>query len=338
MGDFFLADHGPFSQVARFDPHHGCRKISQDIDRYSNLVPITQCIDYALGILRTTQRGHRNYVIFPRDVPRQTDGSLDLIQWQTRPSKVQLNGIRYAIEQLVSVSGADLLKYAVETAEEQDFESRTMKQIAPGINRYCPGLSEALLVGHALAALIPWGLRPVLPPHFVNAFLLVLRSFVGTRIESVGCLQGRLLSKPGCRPTAGWTDIHEQAMGLGQVGDIKTQSFCQAGTPCWQYFQAMNVVFDRCRARIADVRIELAAQAAYDVLQGQLAGNAMNFIVDEDIFVERMASHLHGERRYLKAPSWAVTIYATFLWGWLNDFIATDDDFNAKFRRRVFLS
>lgn len=335
MGTMYLAAHGPFSQIARFDPHSGCRKISQDLHRYINLIPVATSIDYALGLLRTTKRGQRDCIIFPRELEGYPESEFGY--WKALPLTGQLNAIRYNYELLVGISGADLLKYSVETTEDRDFEDRAMAQIGPELSPHCPGRHEALLIGHALTALRPWGPFPVLQQHFVKAFRPVLQPFVGTRAESIGALQQRLLNEPGCKPIAGWTDIHEQAMGLGQVGDIKTQFFSGAATPCRHYFKAMNLVFDRCRVRISDVRVQLAARAAYTVLR-RLVGDMGNVIGDEELFVSRMVSHLQGGSSYVMPPPWAVTIYATFLWGWLNDFIETDDNFKGRFRRRIFMS
>ena len=327
LGSMQLADNGPFSQVAQFDAHDGCRVIAEEKERFINKVPVQTCVDYAVGVLRTPKRGDHN-IIIPAEVSSTSTENLEYMHWTVRLRAAQLNEIRYALEQLVSVSSADVLKYPVETNEDIEYDCSTMNKIFPGNNFGRAKTRQTLLIAHALAALQPWGLLPVLPHHFVQAFKPLVYPFIGSRSESVGVLQERMCHLK-LKPLDGWDSIQQQAMALGQIGDIKDDYFSATGTPCRSYYKAMNMVFGACGVSVDEVRITLAALAARRCVDG-------SFIADE--FVPNLIAHLSQDHFSSEAPRWTVTVFATYLWGWLNDFIKMDFDFRGKFKRRVFLS
>lgn len=327
LGSMQLADHEPFSQVARFDAHEGCRDISQDKERYINNVPVQTCIDYAIGFLRTPKRGDHSFVI-PAANSSTAAGQSEIAAWTMRPRAAQLNEIRYALEQLVSVSGADVLKYSVETSEDVEYESSAMNTIAPGHDFGRAMTRQTLLIAHALAALQPWGLLPVLPRHFVQAFKPLILPHVGSHSETVSVLQ-ESMCKLKLKHLDGWDSIQQQAMALGQIGDIKDEFFSGSCSPCRNYHKAMIMVFAARSVCIDDVRINLAALVARRYLDG---------ISVDDKFVPNLMAHLSQGRSSGEVPPWAITVFATYLWGWLNDFVEMDFDFRAKFKRRVFLS
>ena len=91
---------------------------------------------------------------------------------------------------------------------------------------------------------------------------------------------------------------------------------------------SLILVFDTQKFRIDDVRITLAALATRRYLEG-------TSIPDE--FVPNLKAYLNQERPMEEVPLWAVTVFATYLWGWLNDFIPMEFDLGG-FKRRVFLS
>ncbi len=166
LGSMQLADNEPFSQVARFDPHEGCRDIAVIKERYMNKVPVQTCIDYSIGLLRTPERGDHS-IIIPAEVSSTAAEYSQLTTWMMRPRAAQLNQIRYALEQFVSVSGANVLKYSVETSKDTEYESSVMNTISPGNDFGRAKTSQTLLTAHAMAALQPWGLLLVLPGYFV---------------------------------------------------------------------------------------------------------------------------------------------------------------------------
>ena len=326
LGSMQLADNEPFSQIACFDGHEGCREIAEDKKRFITEVPVQTCIDYAIGVLRTPERGDHRMII-PAKVSSAAEKS-DLSAWTIRPRTGQLHEIRYAWEQLVSVSAANVLKYSVETRQDIEYETLAMDKISPGNDFGRAKTRLTLLIAHALAALQPWGLLPVLPRYFVQAFKPLIVPLIGSHAETVGVLQERM-RKLQLTPLDGWDSIQEQAMALGQVGDIRDEFFSRSCTPCRNYYKAMNMVFDAYRIRIDEVRITLAALSARRCLDGISA--AQNF-------VPNMIAHLSKGQFSDEAPAWTITVFATFLWGWLNDFVEVDLDFQGKFKRHVFLS
>ena len=327
LGCLQLANYEHFSQLARFDAHEGCRDIAEDKERYINEVPIQNCIDYAIGVLRTPQRGEHS-IIIPAHISSSAAEQSGLTCWTTMPRAAQLNEIRYALEQLVSVSAADILKYSVETKEDIDYERATMDQISPGNNFGKAKTHETLLVAHALAALKPWGLLPVLPLHFAQAFKPLLAPFVGSHAETVKVLQDKMC-KLNLRPLDGWDSIEQQAMGLGQIGDILGDHFSGSCTPCRNYYKSMNMVFNAHKVCIDDVRNTLAALVARRCLEGMS-------VADE--FLPNLRAHLSHGRTRTEVPPWAVTVFATYTWGWLGDFVKIDFHFQDKTKRRIFLT
>ena len=327
LGSMQLADNGPFSQIARFDAHDGCRDLEEDKERYVNAVPIQTCIDYAVGVLRTTERGDHN-IIVPTEVLSTAAEDSELVAWATKPRTAQLNKIRYAVEQLVSVSSANILKYSVETSKDIEYESSAINKICPGNNFGRAKTHQTLLIAHALAALKPWGLLPVLPSHFVQAFKPLIAPFIGSHSETVGILQDRMCELR-LKALDGYDSIQQQAMALGQIGDIKDEFFSGSCSPCRNYYKAMNLVFGGYRVHIDDVRITLAAIAARRCLDG---------ISVADEFLPNMRAHLKQGQVSSEVSPWIITVYATYLWGWLNDSIEMDFDYRGKFKRRVFLS
>lgn len=327
LGTMQLADHEPFSQVAQFDSHEACRTIAQDQERHIIQVPIQTCVDYAVGLLRTPKRGDHSFIIPAATSPTAAENS-EIAAWTIRPRAAQLNEIRLTLEQLVSVSGADVLKYSVETSGDVEYESFAMDKIAPGNSFGGAMTRQTLLIAHALAALKPWGLLPVLPRHFVQAFKPLVFPFVGSHSETVIVLQKNMCDL-GLKPLDGWDSIQQQAMGLGQIGGIKDEFFSGSCAPCRNYYKAMIMVLDAHNVRVDEVRITLAALAARRYISG--------IVTDE--FVPNLTAHLsQGRLSGKNIPPWAITVFATYLWGWLNDFVEMDFDFRAKFKRRIFLN
>lgn len=328
LGTMHLADYGPFSQIARFDAHEGCREISRELERYMSAVPVRRCIDLALGIIRTRKRGDHAMIIPPSVHPSDIGAGYEL--WKVRPEPRQLNEIRYALEQLVSVSGADVLTYSVDTPRDLEYDSSAWKRVLPTGEVSIEEARQILLVAHALASLQPWELLPSLPNWFIGSFRPLLEPFVGTHAETVRFLQDRM-RQLRLKPIEGWRDIDEQAAGL-KVGEVKTDFFSHSASLCRNYFKAMNLVFESGLINVDDVQVTLAAQSAYNLLGPAKAQ------VNEELFNSNMQQYLKDTGVVHLVPGWAVTVYATFLWGWINDSNSMDLSFNTRFQRRVFLS
>lgn len=325
LGSMQLADNEPFSQIARFDAHTGCRNIEEDRERYINNVPVRTCIDYAIGVLRTPTRGDRS-IIIPAEVSSTDAEKSELTAWTMKPRATHLNGIRYALEQLISVSNADVLKYSMETNKDKEYESSTISTIFPGNDTGQDRTRVILLIAHALAALQPWGLLPILPSHFVQAFKPLIVPFVGPYSDTVEVLQEQMRTLK-LKPLDGWDSIEQQAMGLGQIGDIKVEFFSGSCSPCRNYYKAMEMVFNAKSISIADVRITLAAHAACRYLDG----------IDVEP-MPKLITHLSQGQTLADVPPWAIIVYATYLWGWLNDSMEMNLNIRGTFKRRVFLS
>lgn len=162
LGSMQLTDSEPFSQVARFDAHEGCREIVEDKERYIDAVSVQTCDEYAIGLLRTPERGDHS-IIIPAKVSSTAAEHAQLTAWTTKPQATQCGEIRYALEQLISVSGANVTKDSVETSKDIEYGSSAMDTICPSNNFGKAKIRETLLIAHALAALRPWGLLPVFP-------------------------------------------------------------------------------------------------------------------------------------------------------------------------------
>ena len=157
LGSMQLADNEPFSQVARFDALEGCREIEEDKERYINAVPAQTCVEYAIGLLRTPECGDHS-IIIPAKVSSTAVEHAELTAWTTKPQATQCGEIRYTPEQLNSVSGANVMKYSVETSKDIENESSAIDKICPSNNFGKAKIRETLLIAHALAALQPWRL------------------------------------------------------------------------------------------------------------------------------------------------------------------------------------
>jgi len=294
-----------------------------------NIIPVRRCIDYALGLISTeTKVGNFTFII-PAAISASEAESSKFAAWTMKPRPAQLNDIRYCREQLVSISGDEVLTYSVDTADSIGYVDEITRTILPAADISKEQSRAVVLISNAILALQPWSLLPVLPAYFVRAFIPLIQPFVGSYDESLAVLQNKMC-KPQLKMIDGWDSINEQAMALGRVGDIKTEYFSGSCNPCRWYFKAMELVFVSYKIQLQDVRVALAALAAE------------NYLVETGIatpgdFVANMKAQLNKGSPTVEVPGWAVTVYATFLWGWLNDFIETDFDFRGKFRRRVFL-
>ena len=327
LGSFELANYNAFSQQAQFNPHQGCRYIlGTEKERYQSLVPVRRCIDCALGILRTPLRGKRCIIIIPQEADSE------LAHWRTLPSMKQLNSIRYNLEQLVSISGGDIIRYNLNMEEGSAYDMATMSNIMLSANIAEPERRSCLLASHALASLQPWPVLPVLQIYFVQAFLPLIRPFIGGPQETVRLLQEKLLLDPKLNPISGWQNIEEQARGLDQIGDIRVDFFSESSSISRLYFMSMLFVFDIQKVNLKAVRLTLAATAAWERYIHDLDEKPT-----KEIFIKNMMTHLNSGRFLAAEHSWAVTVYATFVWGWLNNYITIDNNIKNRFRRRVFL-
>lgn len=372
VGTMHLADFGPFSQIAHFDPHAGTRIMGDELTRLVHEVPVQGAIHLALGILELSpNRGDRRWIVLPSHLEgpdRNSDsGAFELRRWKQLPRSSQLNGIRYNIEQIAVIPGGDLIAYSSQSTALMELEERVMRQMleTSGIITASSHYQEAMLSAYAIDALQPWALLPIAPQHFLEGFADILAPFIVTRKESLGELSTRLRQSPPEGPLdsskSGWKNVQEQIDALNCIGDIRTEYFCRSSNYCAYYFKAMTRVFHDARLPLQTVRRRLAAEVAWHILTSASAYPVLGDSSDEKAHRARFASaltnHLSGQpplqntgvpRPHLQNPFdvehlnsgetlWAVKLYATYLWGWLHDRQETDGNFIGKFRRRIFL-
>ena len=116
----------------------------------------------------------------------------------------------------------------------------------------------------------------------------------------------------------------------------------------------MTKVFDHARLSHQTVRRRLAAEVALQIQFPDSEYLNPKHGSDENMrkratLISEILSHLNegspsgiaeaakDASRGTEEISWAVRIYATYLWGWLHDRKETDGNFMGKLRRRIFL-
>ena len=90
FGQMLVADHGQFSQIARFDPHHGfCDQIEGfGTDMHTMLV--AQALNLALGMIHIERRYARKWIIVP-ECPNAESTTTEM--WSGYLSRQQLKRI-----------------------------------------------------------------------------------------------------------------------------------------------------------------------------------------------------------------------------------------------------
>ena len=130
--------------------------------RLVHKIPVQGAIHLALGILKLTQKRHRReWIIIPQQCPASKT-------WTALPNATQLRLARYSLETLVMVSGGSVMPYSSLAAEDHETETDLMMELVgqSGPSRF----HEALMAAYAIDTLVPWGLLPVAPYSFSNAF------------------------------------------------------------------------------------------------------------------------------------------------------------------------
>ncbi|MCJ1376244.1 hypothetical protein MMC20_007486 [Loxospora ochrophaea] len=341
LGRMHLASNGVFSQIAHFDAYAGVKVMDVEYENLVHSIPVQGAIHVALGILKLASKYHgRQWIVIPQHCPSSD-------AWKTLPLASQLGTIRFNLEQLVMISGGDMITYSSQCANHLETEKDVMTHI---VGQAGPlRLHEALIAAYAIDALIPWGLLPVAPAHFAHAFVPILQPCIALRRETVGVLVQRLQQMSSADSRArekGWRDVCEQVERLDRIGDITTEYFCSSSNYCAFYYDAMVAVFKAAAIPEESIRQTLAATVAWQMLHPNAQPYAKTNEDGSDDGRERffgsMSSHLNHGRHppALKVQgdiTWAVKIYATYMWAWLHDHEETDSDLVGRFERRVFL-
>ncbi|KAL8790316.1 MAG: hypothetical protein Q9213_000668 [Squamulea squamosa] len=310
LGTMHLANHGPLSQTAHFDPRPGNRIMAVELARLVYEVPVQAAIHVALGILKLSpRRGERQCIVLPsHHLPwDRVDCSnpQQFRRWIELPSADQLRGIRCNIKELALVSEGNMISYSSRSASFIECEDRTMSELIQisGLTVSSQPYSGALLAAYAVDALQPWALLPVAPKHFVDGFKDILGPFVAAREETLGELSKRLRQSPPegvlTVSKSGWRNAEEQIGSLSRIGDIKTEYFCGSSSFCAYYYQAMVKVFSEAGLHIRTVRRRLAAEVAYQFVSAAAPYPTLEDHVEEKgqrtTFISALIDHLGGE-------------------------------------------
>jgi len=343
LGRMLLEKHGPFSQVAQFDAHHSFKE--QSIGSKQDLcdVPVACCLRLAFGVIRTEDRGGREFIVLSdsEPAPGHCFGN-----WSGYPRPQQIKTIQYSFERFVGVGEIGFAEYGNQRDDYDRWDVALLKKMVGSSEHYLRVFErgdteakyavlarEVLAVAFAISSLQPWGLLPVLPRHMVLAFQRVLDPFYRPKQDNVEvlqrelgeiCLTTEIVEKPGSRSCDELIEL------VGRiVGD--RNRFFRGSVPCSVYHEAMCLVFRHYHIPLGDVRSSLAAAAATKVLWPDGPYDMSK------LFEANMRAHLR-----LSSPSnmssWAVDVYANFLWGWITDSIPADPDIINYFRRRIFLA
>lgn len=333
LGSLYVAEHGPFTQIAHFDPHLGYKEMIQEKERYVHNVPVRHCINLALGILHSVAPNSQQWIVIPDHLDKIGNDE-PYAAWQVCPCADQLNNIRYNLEQLAVRSGAHLIQLSNKI---EDVNGHIQAQIETllATNSKELRISEALLAAEAIVALRTWAILPVAPKHFVKAFKEILEPFVEPRQSTVALLSERLREESVVQAPVGWKNRQELASAVGGLGDIKIDFFSRSSNYCAYFHQGMTVMFRQNRLEVSQVRDALAVAAACHIIE--LGLSAKLSAPGKKALEAQIRIHLFEAADCKEVPREAIVIYATFLWGWLNDALQIDSHLHGRFRRRVFL-
>ena len=353
FGQINVADHGQFSQIAKFDSHHGFRDSIGSFKSDMCDIPIAQSLNLAFGMIRAKGRRGRAWVI-----PCQPDAHSKLWSndlWGKYALPQQLQKIQYCFERFVGSSELVIANYAEQNDAFEADDALVLEGLmsASGVvlsrpisdDNFRARAREVLNASHAIAGIRPWALLPVLPVHLVAAVKYILNPFYKTRAFTVGILQRQLGMIPGktFRPEGRTGEELSQRLSLFVFDKDSYFGSGAHSSVTSTYHEAMSLVFYHRDISFDDVRISLAAAVGTKLFwlpEGNQEG-AENF----EPFQESLRQYL--QRCYLAAgpaeksrdvPGWAIDVYANYLRGWITDSIPADPDLISYFRRRVFLA
>lgn len=358
-GQMLVAEYGQFSQIAKFDSHHGFRDTPKTFKKDMCDIPIAHSLNLAFGMIRVKGRRGRDWVI-PRERSTRLDIHNDVSSaevWSAYALPQQLKTIEYSFERFVGTSELSSIDYSQrnDTFEADDVSVLDHLMYSSGFvletnlseDEAKVTAREVLNATHAIAAVLPWALAPVIPAHMVDALKLILDPFYKTTAFTVRVLQRELTMIPHqtFRPESRTGEELSQRLSL--IADDKNAFFGVKNSGLTStYHESMSLVFRHKEIKLVDVRISLAAAVGSRRFLRRVkdrGGSAKS----HEAFQQNMEKYL--ERCYLEAdattekssrnvPEWAIDVYATYLWGWITSFIPADPDLISYFRRRVFLA
>ncbi|KAL9128846.1 MAG: hypothetical protein Q9175_007442 [Cornicularia normoerica] len=356
-GQMLVAEYGQFSQVAKFDSHHGFRDTPRSFRTDMCEVPVAHSLNLAFGMIRVSGRRGREWVI-PREwtSPSDIHNRMSSTQvWSGYASPQQLEKIQYSFERFVGTSELAIGEYSqrndafeaddIEVLEDVMSSSRLLLVTQSSNDDFAARVRGVLSATHAIAAIQPWALPPVLPAHMVVAVKMILEPFYRTREFTANRLQHELKVIPNrtFRPQGrtGEELFHQLSLIVGnKVG------FFGAGKHSVLtsiYHESMSLVFHHKNIKFEDVRMSLAAAVGSSLLADragarEVAEGLEHFQEDMRQYLERCYLQAIPRRKSRNVPAWAIDVYANYLWGWITDSIPADPDLVSYFRRRVFLA
>ena len=351
FGQIQVAEYGQFAQVERFDSHHGFRDAIRSFKTDMRDVPVAHCLNLAFGIIPIRGRGGREWVI-PRDCTTESDACSHEIAtdiWSGYAVPHQLIRIRYSFERFAGTSQLDVADYAQSNeafeAEDirilQDLMSSgsfgPVSQLSESKN-FAAKAREVLNTTHAIAAIQPWALEPVLPAHMRVAMRSILDPFYRTREFTITVLQSELkmIAHETFRPEGRTGDELLRLINI-TVGD--KDNFFGDSFRTSIYHEAMSMVFHHKNIKLEEVRISLAAAVGSRLFwRGEGVPENGPFRENLRLYLERCYPQAGSTDKPRKVPGWAVDIYANYFWGWITVSKPADPDLISYFRRRVFLA
>ena len=356
-GQIRVAEYGQFSQVAKFDSHHGFRDAFRSFKTDMREVPVAHSLNLAFGMIRAKGRPGREWIIpcewtsLP-DVHRRASSTE---VWSAYPLPQQLKTIQYSFERFVGTGELSIAEYAqrndaFETDDVLVMEgllssSGFLSETRPSDDENRARARKILNATHAIAAIRPWGLLPVVPTHLRVAIRSILDPFYTTREFTISILQRELMTIPwkAYRPEGRNGEELCQQLSL-IVGD--KDDFFGGGNHSFLasiYHESMAMVFDHRGINLDDVGMSLATAVGSRLLlsgdgDGEGAERLGSFQRHMRMYLERC--YIPGEptKRARNVPGWAIDVYANYLWGWITNSIPADPDLISYFRRRVFLA
>ncbi|KAL6722336.1 hypothetical protein ACLMJK_001443 [Lecanora helva] len=360
FGQMLIANHGPFSQVAKFDSHHAfCDAINIANTGLRN-IPVAHSLQLAFGMVSIQGRGTRKWVILSQREDFQSDNPFPhnirtaaLLIWGEYALPQQLRKLLYTFECLVGISELTIGEYSqADEAFEAD-DLLTLRNLRAASNPVKPyqvlgderipnfaALVRATLNStHAVAAIQPWALLPVIPSRMAVAFRSILEPFYRTREHTVQMLRVKLARIPETTFHLRGGTAEQRSRELGGIGGDRDGFFGGHSNKASAYYEAMSLVFEYEGISLADTRIQLAAAVGAKLFwQEDLAEESNDFQRSLTRYLERCYLGAETVEKPSKVPDWAIDIYANYLWGWITDSIEADLNIIDYFRRRVFLA
>ena len=354
-GQIVIAEHGPFSQVAQFDSHHGFRDAHKSFREDMRDVPVAHSLNLAFGMIRVKGRPGRDWII-PGErtsLPNTHSRASWMEVWSAYPLPQHLRTIQYSFERFVGISELSIADYAhrndafdaddVLVMEDLLSSSGLITEMVVSDDDSRARARNILNATHAIAAIRPWALLPTVPTHLVVAIKSILDPFYKKREYTIRILQRELMMIPRktFRPEGGTGEELCQRLSF-IIGD-KDNFFGEGNYRASIYHESMSMVFDHQGIHLEDVRISLATAVGSRLLlsrdgDGDGAERLGSFQRNMRMYLERCYIAEERKKRSRNVPGWAIDVYANYLWGWITNSIEADPDLISYFRRRVFLA